>query len=86
MPVEPVLSRRLCARFLLFTVLVPAPELDIAHLSRLGLDDLVVVGGRLKLYDDSNHGSLWPRGISLGVSLAALAGLASNSVFALFCR
>ena len=47
---------------------------------------VTVIGGKLKLYDDSNHGSLWPRGISLGVSLAALAGLASNSVFALFCR
>ena len=26
---------------------------------------LVIVGGRLKLYDDSNHGALWPRALRL---------------------
>ena len=47
---------------------------------------LVVVGGRLKLYDDSNHGSLWPRMVSLPVCLAALLGLASYIIFSLLCR
>ena len=47
---------------------------------------LVIVGSRLKLYDDSNHGSLWPRVVSIPVSLAALAALASYIIFSLLCR
>ena len=47
---------------------------------------LVIVGSRLKLYDDSNHGSLWPRVVSIPVSLAAIASLASYIIFSLLCR
>ena len=62
-------------------------KLDRYSIAVGGIFALVtVIGGKLKLYDDSNHGSLWPRGISVGVSLAALAGLASYTIFALFCR
>jgi len=46
----------------------------------------VIVGGKLKLYDDSNHSCLWPRTIAVPVTGAALIGLASYTIFACFCR
>ena len=62
-------------------------KLDRYSISAGGLAGLlVVVGGRLKLYDDSNHGSLWPRAVSIPVSLAALLGLASYIIFSVLCR
>ena len=62
-------------------------KLDRYSISVGGLAGLlVVVGGRLKLYDDSNHGSLWPRAVSIPVSLAAVLGLASYIIFSLLCR
>ena len=62
-------------------------KLDRYSIAAGGIFALVtMVGGRLKLYDDSNHGSLWPRGVSAGVSVLAVIGLASYTVFALLCR
>ena len=52
-----------------------------------GIFSLVtLVGGRLKLYDDSSHGSLWSKFISMPVCFVALVGLASYTCFAIMCR
>lgn len=62
-------------------------KLDRYSIIAGGLFALVTIaGGRMKLYDDSNHGSLWSRNVSIPVCLAALLGLASYTIFALFCR
>ena len=62
-------------------------KLDRYSIAAGGIFALVtLVGGRMKLYDDSNHGSLWPKSISIPVSLAAVLGLASYTFFALLCR
>jgi len=46
----------------------------------------VLVGGKLKLYDDSNHSCLWPRSIAVPGCVAGVVGLFSYTVFACFCR
>jgi len=46
----------------------------------------ILVGGKLKLYDDSNHSCLWPRAIAVPLGVASLVGLVAYSVFAYLCR
>jgi len=47
---------------------------------------IIIVGGKLKMYDDSNHGSLWPKSISIPISLAAVVGLGSYTIFSFICK
>jgi len=47
---------------------------------------IIIVGGKLKMYDDSNHGSLWPKSISIPISLAAIVGLGSYTIFSFICK
>ncbi|XP_023335374.1 N-acetylneuraminate 9-O-acetyltransferase [Eurytemora carolleeae] len=46
----------------------------------------IIIGGKLKLYDDSNHSCLWPSAIAVPVSIASLIGLGSYTIFSFFCR
>jgi len=46
----------------------------------------IIIGSKLKLFDDSSLGSLWPRAIAVPVSAAAVIGLCGYTLFACLCK
>eukprot|EP00092_Neocalanus_flemingeri_P079336 GFUD01098833.1.p1 GENE.GFUD01098833.1~~GFUD01098833.1.p1 ORF type:complete len:443 (+),score=80.62 GFUD01098833.1:626-1954(+) len=47
---------------------------------------LIIRGGKVKMYDDSNHGSMWPKSFTIPISLAAIVGLGPYTIFSFACK